>query len=61
MIKDFSDTLIDFNGLVNDNVVIELRQIFANLKESQKLSYAPTGFTQVFQFERGEPVNVKQQ
>lgn len=45
MIKEFSDTLIDFDGLVNDSVVVELRKIFANLKESQKLSYAPTGFT----------------
>lgn len=60
MVKEFSDELVDFQHPVNDDVVKELRKIFANLKESQKLSYAPFGFTKAFQF-YGEPVNVRQQ
>lgn len=45
MVKEFSEELVDFQHPVNDDVVAELRKIFANLKESQKLSYAPSGFT----------------
>lgn len=45
---------------MNGLVVAELQQIFANLQESEKQSYKPQGFVDVFQW-YGEPVNVRQQ
>ena len=61
MVKQFSSKVVDFDGPIKDDVVQELRRTFANLSESTKACYAPTGFTQAFQFERGEPVDVRKQ
>ena len=42
------------------NVLYQMKQIFANLQESEKQYYSPDGFTRAFKF-YGEPVNVRQQ
>jgi hypothetical protein len=48
MIKDLSMPIVDFDETVTDDVLSELQKIFGNLKESQKMYYAPLGFTQSF-------------
>ncbi|CDW85633.1 ubiquitin carboxyl-terminal hydrolase family protein [Stylonychia lemnae] len=45
---------------LEQNVLHQLKLIFANLQESEKQYYAPHGFTKAFQF-YGEPVNVRVQ
>ena len=48
MIKELSLPIVNFDEPVTDDVFTEFQKIFSNLKESQKMSYAPLGFTQCF-------------
>ena len=48
MIKELSLPIVNFDEPVTDDVFTEFQKIFSNLKESQKMSYAPLGFTQSF-------------
>ena len=67
MIPDFRAGImqidIDRTKLKESNelaILNELQTIFAELQESEKQYYAPSGFTSVFQF-YGMPVNVREQ
>ena len=42
----------------DENILYQVKQIFANLQESEKQYYTPNGFIKAFKF-YGEPVNVR--
>jgi ubiquitin C-terminal hydrolase len=61
MISDFRQGVLQSDVSdpdLDNSVLYQLKLIFANLQESEKQYYAPTGFTKAFKF-FGEPVNVR--
>ena len=62
MIPEFRQGILESDVTDQDlenNVLYQMKLIFANLQESEKQYYTPSGFTKAFKF-YGEPVNVRQ-
>ena len=64
MMQDFRKGILlaDVNSLDQDSSdLYQMKQIFANLQESEKQYYSPQGFINAFKWYGGESINVRQQ